>query len=537
MSAYDRFAGDRPGSPDGRWGLARAQVAPEPPASVLQPSRPSHPRRVRLLFGRARATAKRLPRAARICALVALLNALAWSLITPPFQGRDEVDHFAYVAQLAENHALPTQYSGPPEYAAQEALVLEGLHYWQVRFTPYTPAIGSVEQQHALTEDIDSGETLKGNGEAGSASSEPPLYYALQTIPFELGGGNVLTQLQMMRLLSALFGAVTALLVFLFLAEALPGAPWAPTVGALCVALQPAFASVSGTLNPDAMVFTLSAGVFLCLAIGFRRRLTRRLAVVLGLMIAAGLATYFSFIGVALGALVGLAVLAIRDRRARGAQALVAPGIAAGIAVIPAFIWGLRNLSVGHSTFGLASTIGGTVELKSLPNEISYIWELFLPRLPGMTHYFAGITTWREIWFDRSVGLYGWMDTTFPTWVDNVALIFAAGTALLCVRELVRRRARLAARLPELGSYLAIMLGVLVMIGITSYYTDVVKHELAYGEPRYLLPLLPLLGAGIALAVRGAGRRWMPAVGAAMVVLFLGHDVFSQLQVIARFYG
>jgi hypothetical protein len=56
-------------------------------------------------------------------------------------------------------------------------------------------------------------------------------------------------------------------------------------------------------------------------------------------------------------------------------------------------------------------------------------------------------------------------------------------------------------------------------------------------QPRYLLPLLPLLGVAVALAARGAGRRWGPPVGALLVVLFLSHDVFSQLIVVSRFYG
>jgi hypothetical protein len=39
------------------------------------------------------------------------------------------------------------------------------------------------------------------------------------------------------------------------------------------------------------------------------------------------------------------------------------------------------------------------------------------------------------------------------------------------------------------------------------------------------------------LAVRGAGRRWSPIAGVLLIVLFLSHDIFSQLQVIARYYG
>jgi len=41
----------------------------------------------------------------------------------------------------------------------------------------------------------------------------------------------------------------------------------------------------------------------------------------------------------------------------------------------------------------------------------------------------------------------------------------------------------------------------------------------------------------VALAVRGAGRRWAPAVGGFLVVLAMGHSLFSQLLTISRFYS
>jgi hypothetical protein len=129
------------------------------------------------------------------------------------------------------------------------------------------------------------------------------------------------------------------------------------------------------------------------------------------------------------------------------------------------------------------------------------------------------------------------MDTMFPGWVENLALILAIGVALLCARELFARRGEIKARLPELASYALIMVGVMAMLGVASYKSDVIEHELSYGEPRYLLPLLPLFAAAIALAIRGAGRRWIPLAGMAMILLFLGHDIFSQLQMIARYYG
>jgi hypothetical protein len=472
-----------------------------------------------------------------MCALIALLNACAWSIITPPFQGRDEVDHFAYVAQLAETGTLPE--NGRPEgrYSPEELDVLEWLHYYQVRFSPGTPTISSVAEQRRLTEAVHAHASLKGYGEAGVATSEPPLYYALQTVPYFIGQGDILTQLQLMRLLGALLGAVTTLLIFLFLRESLPGAPAAATVGALCVALQPLFAFMSGSLNPDTLMFTISAGVFLCLARAFRRGLTRSLAVTLGALVAIGFMTKLNFVGIAFGVFAGLTTLAAREARRRGREPLLSIALAVGIGIAPVLLYAIRNTLSGRPALGYASGVLSTTRSASPIHELSYIWELFLPRLPGMAHYFVGMATYRDVWFDRSVGLYGWMDTMFPGWVDSIALVLALAVALLCGRELVARRASLRARLPELGCYAAIVLGLLVMLGVTSYKSDAIAHKDALGEPRYLLPLLALLGAAIALAVRGAGRRFAPVVGAALVMLFLGHDVFSQLQVIARYYG
>jgi hypothetical protein len=504
----------------------RESASPEAPTQPIRPGRAA-----------VRATLRRVPGAAWTCALIALLNASAWSLIVPPFQGRDEVDHFAYVEQIAENGTLPENGHEVGVHSPEESLVLQGLHYGSVVFSPETPAISSMAEQRTLMEDVHAGASLRGPGEAGVATSEPPLYYAIQTIPYVLARGNILTQLQLMRLVGALFGAATALLSLLFLREILPGSRRAASVGALCIALQPLFAFISGSVNPDTMLLTVCAAVFLCLARAFRRGLSRRLAVTLGVVIAVGFLTKLNFIGLAPGVFAGLAVLAAREAKASGRRTLISPAIAAAIGVSPVTLYALRNILSHHPTLGTLSGSAGLLSAQSLLHELSYIWQMWLPRLPGMTHYFGGITTFKDIWFDRSVGLYGWMDTMFPTWVDNLALLPATALALLCARELIARREALRARAAEFAVYAAITIGVLVMLGASSYLTDAIGHRYAFGEPRYLLPLLPLLGALIVLAVRGAGRRWAPVTGAAVVILFLGHDIFSQLQVIARYYG
>ncbi|HEX5853573.1 MAG TPA: DUF2142 domain-containing protein [Solirubrobacteraceae bacterium] len=478
---------------------------------------------------------RRVPSAAWICVLVAFLNAFAWSLIVPPLQGKDEVDHFAYVQDLAENHVIPSNGQENGVYSAQLTQVMGALHYFTVTHAPQVRAISTVAEQRALDQAVHAGASMRGSGEAGIATAEPPLFYVLQTVPYELGQGNILVQVQLMRFLSALFGALTALFVFLFLRELLPRSPWAATVGALCAALQPLFAFISGSLNPDALLYTVSAGVLFCLARAFHTGLTPRLAVAFGLLTAIGCVTKLNFVAIAVGALLGIAVLAVREVRSKGVGGLLSPALATLVGLSPLILYAIRNALTSRPTFGFLS--GSLLAAPSMGDEFSYVWQMYLPRLPGMTQYFAGINTTKDIWFDRSVGLYGWMDTVFPTWVDNLALIPASAIALLCGRRLFVRRDSLIAHAAEIGVYAVMGVAVLAMVGISSFHGDALNHGPAFVEPRYLVPLLPLLGAAVSLAVLGAGRRWAPVAGAAVVVLFLGHDIFSQLQVLARYYG
>ena len=96
-------------------------------------------------------------------------------------------------------------------------------------------------------------------------------------------------------------------------------------------------------------------------------------------------------------------------------------------------------------------------------SEISYIWQFYLPRLPGMANDFPGLSTTRQIWFDGLVGLYGWLDTSFPVWVDNLALIPAVLLAILAIRALVTVRATLRRRLVELAVYAVMGAGVMAL--------------------------------------------------------------------------
>lgn len=480
----------------------------------------------------------RVPKEAWLCALVACLNAICWSFITPPFQVPDETDHYAYVEQLALTGEFPSS-KVHGIYSSDETLTLEGLHTDRVRLQPENRAIFSATEKVALEQDLAITKTtpVQATGAAGVATAEPPLYYVLELIPYELGAdGTVLDRLELMRLLSAAMAGLTALFVFLFLREALPRVRWAWTVGGMAVAVTPMLGFMSGAVTPEALLYAVAGALFFCLARAFHRGLTPRRAALIGGVTVIGLLTKLNFVGFLPGIALGLVVLVSRLRGPTRMTIYRATGITIVTAIAVAVVASATGV-VSHSAFGSPeAAVNSITKHGSLLGRANYVWQFYLPRLPGTPNDFPGIFTTRQIWFNGLVGLYGWLDTTFPNWVYDAALLPAGALALLLLRTLIADRTALRNRSGEILTYALMAAGLLILVGSASY-TAFPQIAGAYAESRYLLPLLALVGVAPALAARGAGRRWGPIAGVAILLLSMGHDIFGQLQVIARYYG
>jgi hypothetical protein len=531
-----------------------AQAARRGPAPARRPTRPKQnsPRPDRTQSGKAgsdraraqtgglvprlRAGAGRVPKAAWVCGAVAWLSAASWGIVMAPFQVPDEPAHFAYVQRLAETGGLPT--SSSVQYAPEEIVTLTNLDHNEVRYNALRGTISTAAQQQRLEHYLAQPIPRVGSGGAGVAAAQPPLYYALQTIPYGIAsGGNLLERLALMKLLSAVMAALTAFFAYLFLREALPAAPWAWTVGALGVALFPLLSFMSGAVNPDSGLAAVSAALFYLLARAFRRGLSPGLGVAIGVVTAVGFLTKLNFLGLVPGLVLALVVLTRRAAQSGGRRAAYRSlALTGAIGTSPVLLYAIINLFSNHPGLGLASIgLEQTGKQGSVFHEISYIWQFYLPRLPGMANDFPGLSSSR-LWFNRSVGLYGWLDTTFPNWVYNVALVPAVAIAALCASGLVASRTALRGRTWELATYAVMSVGLLALVGADSYL-EFPGRAGGYTEPRYMLPLAVLFGAVFALAARGAGRRWGPVVGTLLVVLIFGHDIFSQLLVVSRYYG
>lgn len=488
-------------------------------------------------------SAGRIPRAGRVCFALALVNAAIWGIVVPPFQVPDEIAHFGYAQYLAETGVPPPQGPGA-QYSPEEQTALDGLLFTSVIGRAQMRGILTDAEDRALREALATHPSRVSQGGASAVTNQPPLYYALEAVPYWLSPSHdILARLALMRLLSALMAACTVLAVFMFLRELLPGSPWTWTVGALAVAFQPTFDFIAAGVQGDNLLFLASTLTFLMLLRVYRRGFTMRRAVALGAIVAMGVLAKLTFIALLPGIALALALLGWRALPDGRGRALRATATTVAVAAIPVALYAMLNVVAWHRGSPTAGGIAGATNSAlpgggavTLRETLDYTWELYLPRLWFMHHaYFASYPLW-STWLDGSIGHFGWLDYTFPSWVYRDAQDLFYGLAALAVAGLVRLRARIASMLPIFVCFGVMALGLLGAVGYAG-----IRYRLSSGYPfeqaRYLFPLLVFYGLFVVLAARGLGRRWGPALGAALVVLAMAHGLFAETLTISRYYG
>jgi 4-amino-4-deoxy-L-arabinose transferase-like glycosyltransferase len=518
-------------------------VAPARDRGVVRDTKPSRDGRGLTLWRRSISAMLKIPRAGRACFAIAFVNAAIWGVVVPPFQVPDEISHFGYAQYLAETGKPPPQ--GPvAQYSAQENLALNSLFFFSVIGQPQMRGILTSAEDRGLRAALATDPSPLGLGGASSATNQPPLYYALEAIPYWLSPSqDILTRLALMRLLSALIAAGTVLAVFLFLRELFPRSPWAWTVGALMVAFQPMFDFIAAGVQGDNLLYLTSATTFWVLLRVYRRGLTSRRAVAIGVVVAAGLLSKLTYFALLPGIAAALLVLGWRALPAGRRRAVLLVATSAAVTILPVAVYALLNVTVWHrgspTAGGLAVVAankvagGGVVTLRET---LDYIWELYLPRLPFMHHSFFSGYPLSYIWLDGSIGRFGWLDYSFPGWVYTLAHYLVPLFIVLGLVGLFRLRSRIRPLLPIFACFGVMVLGLLAAIGYSG-----IRYKLTTGfqfeQARYLFPLLALYGAFTVLVARALPRRWAPALGAALVLLAMAHGLFAETLTISRYYG
>jgi Predicted membrane protein (DUF2142) len=483
--------------------------------------------------------------------LLAALNFACWALITPPFQAPDEPDHFAYTQSIVERGQAPSRNPDAPlrRWSSAETLALEAVDFLtDHRAADSRPPWLSVQERSYTAQAARLDPLANDGGGNETAATHGPIYYAALAPAYALAGSSPFSQLTLMRLASALIAALTVLFTFLLARELAPARVWLAVLAALLVAYQPMYGFISGSVNNDVGVNAAAAALELLLIRMLRRGITVPLGALTGALLLAlpsikgtGLSLY------PVAALTFLAVLWRRHSKAdlRGWGALAGSAIVVG-ELAARLLGGVRPVStdVGTSAIGAnastsaISSNAGAVSgaLHHIPDFLSYLWQVFLPRLPFMTRHFpASVYPAFEIFVERGWATFGWYTVSFVHWVYVVILI--AMLAVVPLSALAARREWSWVHRHRLELLVLIATPVAVIVGFeAAYYTGGVRHVI--GEVgRYAFPAIGPLVVLVVGALHAFGRRRMLAVGVGLLVAMIALSYASQLLTLSSFFA
>ncbi|HEX3510459.1 MAG TPA: DUF2142 domain-containing protein [Solirubrobacteraceae bacterium] len=478
--------------------------------------------------------------------VIALVNFFAWALITPAFQAPDEVDHFAYTESLVERGAAPSGDAASPleRWSSRENLALKDSSFdtdHQVGDTkpPWLPA-----QQRAYEADVGRSHTSGADGGGDeTAATHGPIYYAALAPGYWLGGSSPWSELTLMRLISALLGALVPVFTYLIARELAPGRPWIAMLAALLVVFEPMYGFISGAVNNDVGVNAGAAALELLSLRVLRRGVTLRDGLLIGLLLALLPQVKGTIVSVYPVVVLALLVAVVRHHRLAGAVRIAVVAIAAGVGRLLGS--GLASAFSGSQGGGGGSSAGqvtsaalnsGSVALHHPLDYLGYVWQVFLPRLPFMARHFEG-TGWPAfvIFVERGWGAFGWYDVLFPSWVYKVILAAMFAVLALGVAALFRERPFVRAHRLELA--LLVLMPLAVVAGFeAAFYSPGVRTEIAeFG--RYSFPAIGPMAVLVVAALHGLGRRLVLYGGVVLLVAMISLSVAAQLLTLTSFYA
>lgn len=492
----------------------------------------------------ARSVSGRTRRLALCLFVIAAVNGCCWALITPAFQAPDEVDHFAYTQSLVERGQTPSNNPGSPRarWASAETLALEGVDFVTDHQTDGSRMPWLASEEHAYQARRASLHLPADNGGGYTTSAvHGPLYYlALAPAYLATRHSSVFSQLTLMRITSALIGALVALFAYLLARELAPGRAWLWVLAALLVTYEPMYGFVSGIVNNDVGVNAGAAALKLLLIRLLRRGITIPWGALTGVVLVAlpnikgtGLSLYPVAALVFAGAL--WRYHSRRDLYDWGALALTA------IVVDELAVHLLGGLRPSEGGTGAASVIGSNASaaseaLHNIPGYLSYLWQAVLPRLPFMTpHFPAGVQPGFVIFIERGWAAFGWYDVLFPHWVYLV--ILAAVLAVVPLSAWALRREWKWVRAHWMETLAVLIMPAAVIAGFeAAYYTPGVRPQIAeFG--RYAFPAIAPLALIAVGALHAFGRRRMLWVGVGVLIALMFLSYASQLLTLTAFYA
>jgi hypothetical protein len=467
------------------------------------------------------------------------LNAAAWSFITPPFQGPDEVDHFAYLQSTAEQGRFaspsPSRYSGwsDAEGLAVSASRMETNHITDDSRAPWLQS--DVQDWRRVIAGLHPPRT-NGGGYTGGAAIHGPFYYLALSPAYLLAGTSPFAELTVARLMSALVGALAAVFAYLIMLEFAPGRRWLGVMAALLVGFQPMYGFISGMINNDVGINAGAAAVEWLLIRMVRRGLTIR-----GGALTGGLLVLLPLIkgsGYSLFPIAGIALLIAVWRRHRRAE-LIPAGALVGAAAATQLLWTLASRVFNRPTFptqGGRSPVNTTQASHQIFGYLSYLWQIFLPRLPGMAMHFPdGPLPGYIIYVERGWGAFGWYSIYFPGWVYDVIEVVMIAVPVLALVSAVGEWPFFKRNIVDIG--VLVLMPLAVVGGVEYVYYTPGARQLIAEFGRYAFPAVAPLAVLVIASLHAVGRRALPVAGVVLVVAAIALSYAGQLLTLTRFYA
>jgi hypothetical protein len=483
--------------------------------------------------------------------VIAAVNASCWALITPVFQGPDEVDHFAYAQSLVERGQGPSHDPLSPlqRWSGSENRALEDLSFFTDHQVGDTKVPWLSSQQRSYEAEVAARPPKRDNGGGYTTSAaHGPLYY-LTLAPAYLATrhSSVFAQLTLMRLTSALVGALVVLFTFLLVRELAPRRPWLAVLAALLVAFEPMYGFISGIVNNDVGVNAAAAGLALLLIRMLRRGLTIRWGALTGAVLIA--LPIIKGTGLSLYPVAGLVFLATLWRHRSRADVYGWVALALGAVLVAELsahvLSGLQPVASSTGSAAISSNASAVSNaLHHIPTFLSYLWQALLPRLPFMTSYFPppvhpGFVLFSDpaftIFVERGWGAFGWYVVFFQKWVYVV--IFLAMVLTVPLGAWAARREWSWVRGHWLEVLALIAIPVAVVTGFEAAYYQPHPRVLIAEFGRYVFPAIGPLAVLVVGALHAVGRRRMQTVGVALLVAMIGLSYASQLLTLTTFYA
>jgi Predicted membrane protein (DUF2142) len=473
--------------------------------------------------------------------LVAAIEVVVWSLVMPPFQGPDEMAHFAYVQHLAETGEAPDRTGGSGRNVSTEqaeAVRWENVHAL-VGVLGMRPGWAEAEERRwrEVEASLPDEASADGNG-PNAVGQNPPLYYALETIPYRLApGGSFLNRFYLTRLGSAAFYLAAVALMWLIASE-LFRPVWARTLATAIVALHPKLAMLGASVNADILlVLVWTAFIYVGLRIVRQGPSARRL-IGAGLISAASILTHGRGLAImpALLVLLGIAYLRWRPKPAR---ALQGAAVSLGIATVGLAIEGVFTSGVSGEGAAYGGTIGWVNKRAFNVREfLSYVWQFYLPKLQFMQPS-IGVPGYgfREVYVQTFYGDLASLEVEYPRFaidllqVATMALLFALYTVAIARLQAVKRN------WPIIAFLLLTGLSMLALLHLSSYVNMLINPADPLFTGRYLLPLVSILAIGVTVVVTALPRMLGAFAAGGLVAAGIVLQVTGLGIAFVRFYA